>query len=48
MGKASDDKDKVHAGQWFYDQIFLLFVLCNLITLLCFDIWGVLDIMNVK
>lgn len=42
------DNDKVHVGQWFYDQIFLLFVLCQLITLLCFDIWGVLDVMSVK
>ena len=38
------DSDKVHVGQWFYDSIFLLFVLGNLITLLVYDIWGLLDL----
>lgn len=42
-----DKKDQVHIGQKFYDNIFLLFVLSNLVTLLVYDIWGMLDIWNV-
>ncbi len=40
--------DQVHWGQRFYDNIFLLFVLGNLITLLVYDIWGVLDVMSIQ
>ena len=42
------DSDKVHIGQRFYDAIFLLFVLGNLITLLVYDIWGLLDLKYVQ
>ena len=40
--------DKVHIGQRFYDNIFLLFVLGNLLMLVIYDIWGMMDIMAIQ
>ncbi|MBI5187952.1 MAG: hypothetical protein HZA07_02600 [Nitrospirae bacterium] len=37
-------EEKIPLGQRFYDSIFILFILSNLITLFSYDIWGMLDL----
>jgi len=37
-------EEKIPLGQRFYDSIFILFVLSNLIILFLYDIWGMLDL----
>ena len=36
-----------HKGQKFFDNIWLLFVLSLLISTLIYNVWGIIDLLNV-
>ncbi len=36
-----------HKGQKFFDNIWLLFVVSLLISTLVYNVWGIVDLMNV-
>ena len=45
----SDDKkeEPQHSGQKIFDNIWLLFVLSLLISTLIYNVWGIIDLLNV-
>lgn len=40
-------KEPEHKGQKFFDNIWLLFVLSLLISTLIYNVWGIIDLLNV-
>lgn len=45
--KPKQEKESVTQGQKIFDNIWLLFVLSLLISTLIYNVWGIVDLLNV-
>ena len=43
----AEKNEPEHKGQKFFDNIWLLFALSLLISTLIYNVWGIVDLMNV-
>ena len=48
MGKSTkDEQEKIPIGQYIFDEIFLWFLLSMTISLLLYNIWGLMELASV-
>lgn len=45
--KEKEKEEPQHPGQKIFDNIWLLFVLSLLISTLIYNVWGIIDLLNV-
>lgn len=43
----NEDDEKVPAGQWIFDELFLFAVISIVISVLLYNFWGLMDLLNV-
>lgn len=47
MPPQEDENDPIPAGQFFFDELFLLFGLSLVICLVLYNVWGLMDLLSV-